>query len=521
MSSKFVAAITSGLLLALPFLFPILFPLAWIFLISLFWLLQRERAWRQAFFFGWLTGGIANVLGFYWLDYTIRVFGGFPYGVSELIFLVFAAYGALPLALVALLVRLCGFGPLYLYPALFWVAIEFWFPLLFPWHLANSQSQFLALIQTADMVGPYGTSLLLVWLSTMLYAAISPRDRETKNYLRGAVVLSALLIGALWYGHWRLGGMEAAVTAARPLKVAAVQGNIDIRRKWGVVYLESNLKSYQELTKKVDEADLVIWPETAVEVWLPENIGRLPSEILPSLPLKTAFIFGARSFRGNPAMTHVQAFNSAFLADARGLVSGFYHKQILLAFGEYLPFAAVLSKLPGMPPLGDGFASGDGPRTLDLPNGVRAAPLVCYEDLMPALARRFVAEKGANLLVNLTNDAWFGNTAAPWQHLRLAQWRAIETRRYLVRVTNTGLTSVINAKGEIVETLPLFSPGVLTAKVALLEGETPYVRFGDWFAWAATLLALAAFAFRLVQLFKPSRSGDLDKIGDRPKGDAR
>jgi len=115
---------------------------------------------------------------------------------------------------------------------------------------------------------------------------------------------------------------------------------------------------------------------------------------------------------------------------------------------------------------------------------------------MAGLARRFVAEKGANLLVNLTNDAWFGDTVAPWQHARLAQWRAIETRRYLIRVTNTGLTSVINPKGEMLETLPLFSSGVLTVNVALLEGETLYVRFGDWFAWLATLAALAILAWR-------------------------
>jgi apolipoprotein N-acyltransferase len=102
-----------------------------------------------------------------------------------------------------------------------------------------------------------------------------------------------------------------------------------------------------------------------------------------------------------------------------------------------------------------------------------------------------VREKRANLLINLTNDAWFGKTVAPWQHARLAQWRAIETRRTLVRVTNTGLTSVIDARGEIVETLPIFSTGILHMKVEILDGTTCYVRFGDWFAWSATLICLA------------------------------
>jgi len=119
------------------------------------------------------------------------------------------------------------------------------------------------------------------------------------------------------------------------------------------------------------------------------------------------------------------------------------------------------------------------------------APLICYEDLMPWLSRRFVAASHANLLVNLTNDGWFGNTVAPWQHARLAQWRAIETRRSLVRATNTGVTTIINPRGEMLETLPVFSTGVLTAKVPLMRGKTFYVQFGDWFTWIVTAASLS------------------------------
>ena len=493
-------ALLAGILLALPFVYPLWFPAAWLFMVPLFFALHQSAALKRAFFLGWLAGGVANLSGFYWVDYTIRVFGGFPHGASQAIFLVFAAYGALPLALFALLVRLCGFGPLYLYPALFWVALEFSFPLLFPWHLANSQSAFLSLIQSADIVGPYGASFLLVWLNTILYARIFLSEKG-RTYLPGAVALSALLAASLLYGHWRLNEVESQARAAPAIKVAAVQGDIDIQRKWDMAFLTSNLTSYRALTEKVADARLVIWPETAVETWLPENIVEIPAEMLPSLPPDAAFIFGARSFRGNPASPNVKAFNSAFLTDGRGRVAGFYHKQVLLAFGEYLPLAGLLSKLPGVPPIGDGFTPGDGPRTLDVPGLIRAAPLICYEDLMPGLARRFVAETGANLLVNLTNDAWFGDSAAPRQHARLAQWRAIETRRYLVRVTNTGLTSVIDPKGEMLSKLPLFSAAVLTANVALLEGETLYVRFGDWFAWllrgASLIVLLAHLGWRL------------------------
>jgi apolipoprotein N-acyltransferase len=125
------------------------------------------------------------------------------------------------------------------------------------------------------------------------------------------------------------------------------------------------------------------------------------------------------------------------------------------------------------------------------------APLICYEDLMPDLARKFVAETRANVLVNLTNDAWYGRSAGPWQHLWLAQSRAIETRRSLLRVTNTGVTSLVNAKGEIVQALPMFTDAVMQSEVDVLNGETHYVRFGDWFAWGSTLITCAILLFQL------------------------
>jgi apolipoprotein N-acyltransferase len=125
-----------------------------------------------------------------------------------------------------------------------------------------------------------------------------------------------------------------------------------------------------------------------------------------------------------------------------------------------------------------------------MPGGIRIGSLICYEDLMPDLSRNFVKATGANLLVNITNDAWYGKSVGPWQHARLAQSRAIETRRSLLRVTNTGVTSLVNAKGELVESLPMFVPEVLKADVDILEGETYYVRYGDWFAWIMTIITL-------------------------------
>jgi apolipoprotein N-acyltransferase len=220
-------------------------------------------------------------------------------------------------------------------------------------------------------------------------------------------------------------------------------------------------------------------------------------ELMPQFKAERAsFIFGAKSIRGKPGRSDIKAFNTAFFTDAKGRILARYHKQVLLAFGEYLPFQKILSLLPAMP-FADGFTPGAGPVAFHLARGVRLAPLICYEDLMPELARKFVSQTRANLLVNLTNDAWYGKSVGPWQHLHLAQSRAIETRRSLLRVTNTGVTSLVNAKGEVVKTLPMFTPATLQIEVDILNEETFYVRFGDWFAWGMTILTAAIGLFHL------------------------
>lgn len=502
MSSKFLAAIAASALIAIPFLFPSLFPLAWIAFVPLFWVVEGAGL-RHALLWGWLIGGIANLAGFYWLPYTIRVFGDLSYAVSVIVFFLYALLEALQFAFFALLVRMAGLGPLALFPALLWTALEFFFPLLFPWHLANTQANFSTLIQSADLVGPYGTSFLLMWLNATIYAALFRGGGRRRAPLAAGAILGVSVAAALVYGHLRLSTIAARMTAAPKLALAAVQGNIDVGVKWDPAKLQRNLQIYRDLTKTITGASLVIWPETAVEAWLPEQSRQLPDDILPPLSGEVRdFIFGARSFRGDPNSREFAAFNSAFLADRGGKLQGRYHKQVLLAFGEYIPFAELLSRIPGVPQIGS-FGRGDGPRTLTLSGGARVAPLICYEDLMPSLSRRFVAEQGAHLLVNLTNDAWYGRSAAPWQHARMAQWRAIETRRSLVRVTNTGLTVVIDPRGSMVQSLPLFVSAILTAPVALMEGETFYIRFGDWFAWGASFLALAALIARLIRFFRP------------------
>ncbi len=491
MSSILPSAFLSAILLAAPFLSPVLFPLAWFAFVPLFRAIEQAESLRGAVIYGCLMGFAAHCLGFHWLVYTISVFGGFHYSISAVVFVIYAALQGLQMGLFALLVRWIGFGPLLILPPLFWVMLEFTFPLLFPWYLANSQSSFLWFIQTADLVGPYGAGWVIMWFNAALYNLAFAREKQrpaSRVPFAYAVLFAAV---SVVYGYQRLAAVGEQMAGARKLAVAAVQGNIGIDLKWNPAQAQQNLDKYLELTRQLEAVPLVVWPESAVEVWLPEQIQVLPLEFTPALKSERShFIFGARSFRGKLGARDFKAFNTAFLTDAKGRVLARYHKQVLLAFGEYLPFSKVLSLLPGLP-LADGFTAGEGPRTFHLPRGIRIAPLICYEDLMPDLARKFVSETRANVLVNLTNDAWYGRTVAPWQHNRLAQWRAIETRRSLLRVTNTGVTSVINPKGEMVQALPTFQPEVLQTQIEIMGEQTYYVRFGDWFAWGATAISLA------------------------------
>ncbi len=487
----------AALLLAAAYVKPALFPSAWIAFVPFFWAFERAQKTRHAIFYGWLTGFFAHLAGFHWLVYTISVFGGLPYAASVAVFLIYAALQGLQMALFAAFVRAVGFGPLQLFPALFWVPLEFLFPLLFPWYVANSQGGFSWFVQTADLVGPYGASFIVMWANAAIYKVVFAAPQERREALLPVAYAALALIVSLVYGYQRLQSVAEEMAGARKLSVGSVQANVGVDLKWNPELAKHNLEKHVRLTAELDDVPVIVWPESAIEFWIPETIQVLPLELVPPPnSARASFIFGARSFRGKPGTANFRALNTAFLTDAKGRVLGRYHKQVLLAFGEYLPFAKFISRLPGLP-FADGFTPGEGPRLFHLPRGVRAAPLICYEDLMPDLVRKFVGETRANVLINLTNDAWYGRSVGPWQHLWLAQFRAIETRRSLLRVTNTGVTSLVNAKGEMTQALATFTPAVMRSEVDILTSETYYVRFGDWFAWGMTIVAAALLLFHL------------------------
>ena len=486
-------SLLAGALIAAPFLWPVLFPLTWLAPFPLLAAIEGARDWRQALWAGGLAGVATIALGFHWVVYTVHVFGGVNYAVATAAFALFVVYGAIPFVAFSALVRACGLGPLGLFPAAFWVTIEFWHPNLFPWYLATSQNPFTILTQSGDLAGHYAVTFLLLWCGTALYRWLCARGGvgSPRRATWSAAAAATTLVAALAYGQARLVQVDGASKEAATLDVAVVQGNISIERKGKNAFLKANQDTYKTLSLKNADADVVIWPESAMETWLRANGRRIPPALLPAR--HPHMIVGAISYRREPDNLF-RRYNSAVAVDPAGTVSGRYHKRVLLAFGEYVPLKWLIGWVPGVQAIGDGFTAGEIETPLTLPKGARAAPLICYEDLMPALSRRFVKDQGANLLVNLTNDAWYGDTVAPWQHAWLAQWRSIETRRAMVRATNTGVTAVIDPAGLMSEPLPGFTEGVLRATVPLLEMETLYVRYGDWFPWLMTVVTAGAAA---------------------------
>ena len=277
------------------------------------------------------------------------------------------------------------------------------------------------------------------------------------------------------------------------MKVAIAQGGIDQSEKWNPGNQLATLGIYGELTRNARDAgaQVVVWPETAAPFfygWEAELSRRLDAIAASGgVPI----VFGAPWF--DP--TSRKFYNSVFLMDARGVVLGRYDKRHLVPFGEYIPLRSVLFFLKKLTQGEGDFATGTSSALFRV-HGQPVAASICYEALFPVLVREGVLE-GATWLVNVTNDAWFGATVAPHQHLAMARMRCVEFRRPMVRAANSGISAVIDADGEIAASLGLFRRGILVAGVRPATGETVYAKTGEIFGIFCSILTIFAFIFPL------------------------
>jgi apolipoprotein N-acyltransferase len=383
--------------------------------------------------------------------------------------------------------------------ALLWTALELLRTYLFsgfPWVLLGvSQYREPTIRLLAAATGVYGISLLLVLVNATLaevaagWLAPEPRRRPWRDRVVAVAVAALALAAAVLYG--RIGWHDPADGAA--LRVGLLQGNIDQSLKWDRRYQTATLDIYERLARGVmaERPGLLIWPETAVPFFLRRE-AELSRRVLE-------FAADARlpMVVGSPDLGEDGLFyNTAFLIDQDGRITGRYDKRHLVPFGEYVPLQSLfffLDKL--VVGIGD-FGRGRSAAVLRTEDA-RFSVMICYEVIFPAEVREFV-RAGAQFLVNITNDAWFGRSGAPHQHLAMAAMRAVENGTYLVRAANTGVTAIIAPSGEIVAASDIFTRTALIGTIRLRQGETPYSRVGDLLAWGCTaflgayLLALAS-----------------------------
>lgn len=516
-SHKILLALLTGLLVCCSFptmvagvRFPELGWLAWIALVPLL-LAVRDSSPRGAFLLAFLSAFIFYGGSLFWLYRAIHGFGGIAVGIAVavmcLLFVILAAFAGLALY-VARLMETRWRGEFLIWVPVAWTAAEFARNVLpfggFPWsNVAMALGQQLPFVQIADIVGVFGVIFLVVWVNAFLAEGVARLRGETVRLLLPKAVLTVLLVGAVvGYGLWRTGTVDRQIAAAPSLRVALVQSNISQEEKWRADRAQANLDRYRRATAELaDAADLIVWPEAAFP-W------PMPTEAVSVEPLllgldegggETPFVLlGAITERPDG-----DDHNSAVLFDAGGRVRGLYHKEHLVPFGEYVPMQQVLFFARKLTEPVGRFLPGHDQAPLAV-GAARLGVLVCYEDIFPEIARR-QARAGATLFVNITNDAWYGRSSAPYQHAALSAMRAIEERRFLVRATQTGLTAVIDPVGRLLMTAPLFEEALLVSKAGLLEELSPYARSGDWFAWACVAYIIIGIVFVVVRRGRSSQ----------------
>lgn len=491
-----------------------LWPLAWIGFIPLLMVLfdrQSLPKTNHAFAYGFLTGfvaisgGFITTGGFSWMIPFLEQFAKFPQPyslpLSTTIFALFAAYHGLIFAFwakfICFLRRELRLSLTWIL-ALSWTAFEFCFPCIFPWYLSLTQIHFLPIIQVADLTGPIGVGFLLGLGNGALFEIGCYLLSQRKLYLSLRTPLTALgmIVISLGYGVIRIHQIERLRAEAPKLKIGLMQSNISMSEKISQNGRDLLLSKYQKASEALSKqgVDLIIWPETTypfiIRRYSQENRSvQFPTQIRTWDT--TPILFGAMTVDHS---NEVKVYNSAYLIDQKGEIKGPVYKNFLLIFGEYVPFLSYMPWLKELVPGISDISAGLEPGTLPFEKNGRIYSLgmmICYEDILPQYGRRlFETQQQPNILINLTNDAWFGKTAEPYQHLGLSVFRAIEHRVDLVRSTNTGVSALIDATGKVHEQSEVYDPKEKEVPVSTLIGMAAvvtaggyYQSLGDTFGW--------------------------------------
>ena len=481
----------SGLLGALSFPRPGWAVLAWVWLVPSLYS-GATRPPRPALLDGWIAGTVFYVMLLRWLDYTFLHYSAIPWPVTWLPIALLAAYCGLYTGLVAAGVAWLrqGLGAgwaLALAPCL-WLTGEWVRGHLmggFPWGLLGySQSAQLPVIQVAELGGVYAVSLLIVAVNAALTALLALGPRRAWP---GVAAATVLLVSSCTFGARAL-AVESDATAGSSVQVGVIQPSIEQTIKWDPTRHAQILDIYEALTREAARSKpaVVLWPETATTIFLRGDQRLLERLTRLSADLGVPILVGSLDRRDDPGG---QFLNSAFLLSGQG-ITGKYDKIHLVPFGEYVPLAGLLGFVRSWAEFISEFGVGEVETVFPLP-GASFGTVICYEVIFPELFRGFVV-RGASFMANITNDAWFGETSGPWQHLGTLPLRAVEHRVAIARAANTGVSAFVEPSGRIGSMLPLLERGVLVRRIPLRTRGTLYTRLGDWLVYLSASLGVAA-----------------------------
>jgi apolipoprotein N-acyltransferase len=462
----------------------------------------------RAFRLGLLCGGVYFAGTLYWLVETMTTFGGLPTPIAAFAAFVLVAYLALfPgifAAVTSCLVARLGTGAVLLAPFA-WVATELGRQYVwdgFPWELLGySQVTVLPVAQLASVLGVYGLSALVALVSAAAAYVLVGSSRRRWAALGVAVVLVAA--SAAW-GQWRLTRSDL-LQGGRPVRVAVLQGNIAQEDKWNPALRDVITDRYITMTRQAlaRGATFILWPESSTPFYFEHDlvrgaaIRRLAREGGATLLIGSDQVEPMKAVEGRTAPAD-RYYNAAFLVRPDGQVGAVYRKMHLVPFGEYVPAKRLLFFVGPIVEAVSDFSAGTDAVLLPVGDHL-ASTAICYEVIYGSLIRRFV-RAGSELLTTITNDAWYGESSAAYQHWDQAAMRAIEGGRFLARAANTGISGFVDPYGRVLEKSALFEEALLVQDLRFITATTIYGRIGDLVAWLSLLLTAAALlAARRVQ----------------------
>ncbi|NLA74681.1 MAG: apolipoprotein N-acyltransferase, partial [Deltaproteobacteria bacterium] len=484
---KILLAIASGLLLTASF--PPLKAdwLIWISIIPLLISIHNKTP-KMAFKLGLITGLTHYITLLYWVVNVLSTYGRLDIFTSIIILLLLALYLSLFTGLFSLVVNTQQHSRIRIFLfAGMWISLEYvrsFFLTGFPWGLlGHSLYSRLLLVQIADITGVYGPSFIIAAVNVFIFEIIIQHKHTLKNryFLAEAILLILGFTLSVSYGKSALTRYSTAKPEETMINAAIIQGNIDQAVKWDISFQDETLKKYTDMSKKSlnTSPDIIVWPETAVPLFFQDENPLTEGLYSLAREGRAHLVFGSPAYKIDGYRVHY--YNTAWYISPQGEIKGQYNKIHLVPFGEYVPFNELLPFVYRLVPSAGDFSKGDSFEPLLLGN-ISSGILICYEAIFPDLARKQI-KNGASILINITNDAWFGYSGAPFQHLFISLFRAIENRRPMIRCANTGISAIIDPAGRVTAQGDIFTEEIITGRISTGYKERAfYSQYGDIFA---------------------------------------